>query len=399
MFLGYCRCKSSFGSHKVRARMTDGQTFPMSWEEAVIWLRKQPNQQELVRACYYDDPLEEAAKRFHASGEWIETHKLLPPPGGKALDVGSGRGISAYALAADGWDVTALEPDKSMLVGAGAILELQRSSGLPIVVVSDWGESLPFKDSCFDLVHCRQVLHHARDLPAFCREAARVLKPGGVFIATREHVVNTADDLDIFFAAHPLHKLYGGENAYPLQHYLSAIGNTGLLFTSILSPFENKINYFPYSNKEIRAVMLRLWPWKREPAHDELVELANQTDTSPGRLYTFIAVKPKDNAISVGSLRGELHSTTKWSMAVRDNLYARLERSDANHKLVEQQLSAINEGLSWLQTGIVSLESEISRLDAKAATQYSALEAHSRIDHPIRHNFRRVINWLKGTRA
>ena len=63
-----------------------------TWEQAVLWLRSQPQRQDLVRACYYDDPLYEAAERFRQSGEWQATARLvrrwLP---GKVLDLGAGR--------------------------------------------------------------------------------------------------------------------------------------------------------------------------------------------------------------------------------------------------------------------------------------------------------------------
>ena len=187
--------------------------FPMTWEQAVQWLREQPGQSELVKACFFDDPLLNAARRFHQSEEWAETRKRLPDPRGKALDLGAGRGISSYALAKDGFYVTALEPDPSALVGAEAIRNLAEESGLPIAVAREWGERLPFADNSFDVVHGRQVLHHARSLPELCKEVARVLKPGGVFIATREHVVDVPEELPAFLASHPLHHLYGGENA------------------------------------------------------------------------------------------------------------------------------------------------------------------------------------------
>lgn len=153
----------------------------MTWEQSVQWLREQPGQEALVRACYFDDPLPEAAERFRESAEWRAIAALLPPPPGAALDLGAGRGISSYALARDGWDVTALEPDPSELVGAGAIRALSRQSGVPIRVVGEYAESLPFPDGSFDVVNCRQALHHARDLWQTCREIRRVLKPGGHF--------------------------------------------------------------------------------------------------------------------------------------------------------------------------------------------------------------------------
>src|SRR5579863_5119513 len=146
----------------------------MTWEQAVQWLRTQPDQQALVAACYFDDPLVDAADRFWRSAEWKAISALLPTPGGRALDLGAGRGISAYALARDGWHVTALEPDPSDLVGAGAILALSETSGHSIEVVTEYSENLPFADESFDVVHCRQVLHHARDLPQSLREIFRV---------------------------------------------------------------------------------------------------------------------------------------------------------------------------------------------------------------------------------
>ena len=138
----------------------------LSWEQAVQWLRDKPDQQDLVRACYYDDPLPAAAERFWQSLEWKSITALLPPAqGGFALDLGAGRGISSYALAKEGWKVSALEPDPSTLVGSGAIRSLAHDSGLPIEVVTEFSEKLPFEDNSFELVNCRQVLHHARDLP------------------------------------------------------------------------------------------------------------------------------------------------------------------------------------------------------------------------------------------
>src|SRR5690606_27761961 len=119
----------------------------LTWEDAVQWLRSQPDQQELVRACYFDDPLHAAAERFWQSVEWQSIAAILTNSRGSALDLGAGRGISSYALARDGWHVTALEPNPSDLVGAGAIRALAQESALSIEVVSDYSEKLPFPDA------------------------------------------------------------------------------------------------------------------------------------------------------------------------------------------------------------------------------------------------------------
>jgi 2-polyprenyl-3-methyl-5-hydroxy-6-metoxy-1,4-benzoquinol methylase len=102
----------------------ENNTDHLSWEASVRWLKAQPEQAELVRSCFFDDPLCTAADRYRHSAEWVAVRSLLGDSRGRALDVGSGRGISAYALARDGWQTTALEPDPSPEVGAGAIRQL-----------------------------------------------------------------------------------------------------------------------------------------------------------------------------------------------------------------------------------------------------------------------------------
>jgi SAM-dependent methyltransferase len=262
----------------------------VTWEEAVVWLRSQPDQAELVRACYFDDPLGEAAERYRESTEWRALRDLLPRPPGRALEVGAGRGIASYALAHDGWATTALEPDPSNLVGAGAIRSLATEKGVDIKVVVEWGEQLPFPDGSFDVVLGRQVLHHARDLPQFCREIARVLRPGGRFVATREHVISRREDLQAFLDGHPLHRLYGGENARLLSEYRRAIEGAGLRLTAVLNPWASDVNLFPETTESVRATLarrLRLPSPRLVP--DLALRLLGATSSVPGRLYTFVA--------------------------------------------------------------------------------------------------------------
>ncbi len=130
------------------------------------------------------------------------------------------------------------------LVGAGAIRSLAGPANLPITVAEQFGEQLPFESASFDLVYGRQVLHHARSLPQLCSEVWRVLRPGGLFIATREHVISRADDIEAFRAHHPLHRLYGGENAFMLREYARSLQGAGFKQFQMLGPYDSVINYF-----------------------------------------------------------------------------------------------------------------------------------------------------------
>ena len=167
------------------------------------------------------------------------------------------RGISSYAFAKSDCSVTALEPDSSHLVGSTAIGALFAKTGLPVNIVEEAGENLPFPDETFDIVYGRAVFHHVNDLTQFYREAHRVLKTNGIFIMTREHVISCKEDLKIFLDTHPLHFLYGGESAYLLEEYLEAICLSGLKVQNTIGSFENVINYAPTTVSEFQQMVVQ----------------------------------------------------------------------------------------------------------------------------------------------
>lgn len=276
----------------------------MTWEEAVNWLRDQPEKEELVRACFYDDPLEDAAERYYASEEWKALQSLIGILGeiDHVLDIGAGRGISSYAFSKSGNQVVALEPDPSALVGAGAIQTLNARLERSIEIVQDWGESLPFDDHRFDLVYGRAVFHHARNIAEFCEEAYRVLKPGGLLLLTREHVIDQPGDLEVFLERHPLHHLYGGECAYQLSEYKGALSSAGFEIEKVFSPREIAVNYFPVTEADLRNLARKRIQKRHGKILGSLLSMssANQDrelrkwdeeDTTPGRLYSFLARK------------------------------------------------------------------------------------------------------------
>src|SRR3954468_17183723 len=97
----------------------------------------------------------------------------------RVLDVGCGGGLLAEPLARLGCLVTGIDPSRRSLEVADAHA---RGSGLDIGYVHGVAEALPADDDTFDAVVCCDVLEHVTDLRAAIREAARVLRPGGIYV-------------------------------------------------------------------------------------------------------------------------------------------------------------------------------------------------------------------------
>jgi 2-polyprenyl-3-methyl-5-hydroxy-6-metoxy-1,4-benzoquinol methylase len=277
----------------------------ITWEEAVTWAKEAKEMQLLVQNCYYDDPIESSALRFYESEEWAAIQEILNfAPEDRVLEVGAGRGIVSWAFAKSGCKVSALEPDPSEIVGAGAIQQLCDATGISVDVVKEMGEQLPFPDKTFDYVICRNVLHHASDLRQMCQEIARVLKPNGKFLAVKEHVAETGEELQMFLSQHPLHHLYGGEHAYPLAEYKLAIQSSGMILNKSYAPFDHPISWSPqHSLQSLREQMYgslsSRFPQtisKKLSRQDILIRIycrwLSFRCNIPGREYSFLASKP-----------------------------------------------------------------------------------------------------------
>ena len=111
--------------------------------------------------------------------------RYLPADGSglRLLDVGCGTGHQMAMLRERGYDVAGVDASEKMLEHAKA-----NNPGAEIHC-TDVAE-LPFATASFDYVICLEVLRHLSNSTPAVAEIARVLKPGGVALATAAPLFN-----------------------------------------------------------------------------------------------------------------------------------------------------------------------------------------------------------------
>jgi demethylmenaquinone methyltransferase / 2-methoxy-6-polyprenyl-1,4-benzoquinol methylase len=104
---------------------------------------------------------------------------VAPEAGMRILDVATGTGMVAFALAGRGAEVVGLDQSEEMLDAAR--LRLQQTPKLAdrLSFVRGEAEALPFANGDFDALSFTYLLRYVDDAATTMRELARVVKPGG----------------------------------------------------------------------------------------------------------------------------------------------------------------------------------------------------------------------------
>lgn len=102
-----------------------------------------------------------------------------PRPGQRVLDVATGTGMVAFALARRGAEVVGLDQSPEMLGRARAKLAARPELAGRVSFLEGEAERLPFSDAEFDALSFTYLLRYVDDPQATLTELARVVRPGG----------------------------------------------------------------------------------------------------------------------------------------------------------------------------------------------------------------------------
>jgi demethylmenaquinone methyltransferase/2-methoxy-6-polyprenyl-1,4-benzoquinol methylase len=122
-----------------------------------------------------------AAMSFGQDPRWRRAlvDAIDPAPGMRILDVATGTGMVAFALAGRGAEVVGLDQSEAMLDGAKARLQQTPQLAGRLSFVLGEAEALPFADGEFDALSFTYLLRYVDDRSATMRELARVVAPAG----------------------------------------------------------------------------------------------------------------------------------------------------------------------------------------------------------------------------
>jgi SAM-dependent methyltransferase len=145
-------------------------------------------------------------RRLDPIGFFLEEVELVATPEMTAIELGAGAGeLHAHDI----------RGHVEHLVGIDLSPRVLANPNLDEALVADALDQ-PFSPNTFDLAFCVYVLEHIANPDRFCREAARVLRPGGQFLALTPNLYHYVSGISRV-APHWVHEAVGRHRGH-IEH-------------------------------------------------------------------------------------------------------------------------------------------------------------------------------------
>lgn len=198
----------------------------------------------------------EAARHFDR-----DARSLRPFEGLSLLDIGCGAGLVTEPMARMGFNVSGIDPAEENIAIAEDHAE---KGGLSIRYRAMTVEALPAGER-YDVVTLLEVVEHVPDVGAMVAEAAKHLKPGGLFIGSTINRTLKAFGLAILGAEYVLRWVPRGTHSYEkfvtpeeFEDHIAAAGlkpitRQGMVFNPLTNQWllanDTDVNYFVTARK------------------------------------------------------------------------------------------------------------------------------------------------------
>ena len=228
-----------------------------------------------------------ARSASHAKGDDLARllERLEPRATERALDVATGTGFTAVALSPLVSSVLGVDITVEMLAEAARLASQKGVTNLSLAEAA--AESLPHPSVSFDIVTSRRAPHHFRDVGAFVKEAARVLRIGGrLGVADMSPVEGTQEQMN------SLERIRDGTHAraLTLRQWIQEFRDAGLEVVSAellpaYVPFERWL--YPVSAGGLEESEIR----DRLNELPDRVKVLMGTQSEGGRVVGFVKVR------------------------------------------------------------------------------------------------------------
>lgn len=195
---------------------------------------------------WYADNKDQTYNAYQKSPFWVAfdaatfaSWKPQLKPGGIILDVGCADGRSCFPFLNTGNTVVGMDISKSLVGQAIRRAAQANAESSATFFVAD-ASALPLRDASVEYVVIYGVLHHVPNPAVTCREAHRVIKPGGTYFGSENNVTIFRGIFDLMMRLKPSWREEAGEQALiskcNLEQWLHELAATFTCRSSVFLP-------------------------------------------------------------------------------------------------------------------------------------------------------------------